>query len=64
MVSGRLGGMVSGWITRFNESQITNHQTLMVCDELELFGRILALGDVDCDRDVVVPYIIHFKTFR
>ena len=35
----------------------------MVCDGLELFGRMLALGDVDCDRVVFVPDVVHENSF-
>ena len=34
-----------------------------VCDVLELFGRILALGNVDCDGAVFVPDVFHDNSF-
>jgi len=44
-------------------AHVTHDELIGVCDVLELFGRILALGNVDCDGVVFVPDVIHDSPF-
>ena len=43
---------------------VTHNELVGVCDVLELFGRVLALGNVDCDGVIFVPDVIHDKPFQ
>ena len=44
-------------------AHVTHNELVGVCDVLELFGRILALGNVDCDGVVFVPDVFHDNSF-
>ena len=61
----RRGVVIDAWHSRAaTDTYVTDDELFVVCDGLELFGRILAFSDVDCDRVIFVPNIIHVKVFR